>query len=126
MFSSSSWKLAREGRREEGRRCVVAEEERRRPAFWRVFWRVSSLVSVSLSAAGAGGEMVISVVMVVGGWVWGLTLEFLRMPRRHQYLELTMGIAVHTLRLVTNVRRRHGVYFQQSKESTESKEKSFA
>jgi len=87
---------------------------------------VSSLVSVSLSAAGAGGEMVISVVMVVGGWVWGLTLEFLRMPRRYQYLDLIMGIAIHTLRLVTNVRRRHGVYFQQSKESTESKEKSFA
>lgn len=72
--------LARDARRDVEPRFVVADDERRRPAFWRVFWRVISLVSPVPLVVGSSGEtggMGITVGAGEGCW---LGLEFLRMP----------------------------------------------
>lgn len=49
--------LARDVRREDEPRFVVADDERRRPAFWRVFCRVISLVSPLPLVLGSSGEI---------------------------------------------------------------------
>lgn len=46
---------------------VVDEEERRRPAFWRVFWSVTSFVSGSAVLVGVVIVVVVVVAVVVGG-----------------------------------------------------------
>ena len=55
----------------------VVDEDLRRPAFCRVFWRVSSFVSSGSEIVGTvGGE-----VAVTGEGAWPVKeLEFLRMP----------------------------------------------